>query len=128
MTHVSSQTDLQLKLYFGRGEWIMGIETSYLRQAAYALKGAMGSAEEIEKIVINHSLGAAASAVASGWIPGAGGVVASVLMRLSQKAWSLADISVRSRPCAWFRRLSTRSRFRLLLPVVSLTAEVWPLR
>lgn len=77
LTHVSSQTDLQLKLYFCRGEWIMGIETSYLRQAAYALKGAMGSAEEIEKIVINHSLGAAASAVASGWIPGAGGVVAS---------------------------------------------------
>lgn len=55
----------------------MGIESSYLRQAAYALKGAMGSTDEIEKIVINHSLGAAASAVASGWIPGVGGAVAS---------------------------------------------------
>lgn len=55
----------------------MGMESTFLRQAAYALKDVMGSADEIEKIVINHSLGAAASAVASGWIPGAGGLVAS---------------------------------------------------
>ncbi len=55
----------------------MGMETAYLRTLAYGLKNHMGSAEEVEKIIINHSLASAASAVASGWIPGLGGAFAS---------------------------------------------------
>lgn len=55
----------------------MGMEYAYLKQAACALKDVLRDADKIEEIIINHSLGAAASAVASGWIPGAGGLVAS---------------------------------------------------
>lgn len=33
--------------------------------------------EDIIKIIVNHSLGAAAAAVASGWLPGVGGAVAT---------------------------------------------------
>lgn len=44
---------------------------------AYGLKGHIANAEALEKIIITHSLAAAGAAVASGWIPGAGGAIAT---------------------------------------------------
>lgn len=55
----------------------MGMETTYLKGLVYGLKGHMDNADDIEKIIINHSLAAAGAAVASGWMPGVGGAVAT---------------------------------------------------
>jgi hypothetical protein len=44
-------------------------------------------AKEIEDIIINHAIGAAAASAASGWIPGAGGTVA--LMAAVGFIWSM---------------------------------------
>ena len=55
----------------------MKISSGQLHMALRAAEGYCKNAEEIEQIIIGHSVGAAAAAVASGWIPGAGGVVAT---------------------------------------------------
>ena len=55
----------------------MKIPNSTLHIILRALQQYVKNAEDIEKIVITHALGAAAAAVAAGWIPGAGGAIAT---------------------------------------------------
>ena len=55
----------------------MRISNGQLYMALRALKEYIEDAEGLERIIINHSLAAAAAAVAAGWIPGAGGVIAT---------------------------------------------------
>lgn len=57
----------------------MSMESTYLKMLANGLKEYMANAEELEKIIITHSLAAAGAAVASGWITGAGGAIATGL-------------------------------------------------
>lgn len=54
------------------------MNSGYLHLAAEALKRHYDDADEIESIVIRHAVASAASGVASGFIPGAGGAIASV--------------------------------------------------
>lgn len=55
----------------------MGAEAHYLKIALMELQKHFENAEDIEKIIITHALAASAAAVASGWIPGAGGAIAT---------------------------------------------------
>lgn len=55
----------------------MRISSGQMHMALRSLKAYVKNAEEIEQIIISHSLAAAAFAVAAGWIPGAGGVIAT---------------------------------------------------
>jgi len=57
----------------------MGMEAQYLRTLAYGLKGYLANAENLEKIIVTHSLAAAGAAIASGWVTGVGGAIASGL-------------------------------------------------
>lgn len=50
---------------------------SQLHVAARLILEYVRTTKGIERIVVTHSLAAAAAAVASGWIPGAGGVIAT---------------------------------------------------
>ncbi len=55
----------------------MSSESTNLRMLAYGLKGHIANTEALEKIIITHALAAATAAVASGWIPEAGGAIAT---------------------------------------------------
>ena len=57
----------------------MSMETQYLKTLVYGLKGYIKNAENVEKIIVTHSLAAAGSALASGWMTGTGGAIATGL-------------------------------------------------
>lgn len=50
-----------------------------LKEAAYALKTYYSNADELVQSVINHALGAAASAAGAGCLPGAGSTIAAAV-------------------------------------------------